>query len=505
VISGAGKLMGRLDNHWTIGALSAITAQNQVAVQDSVTMARSLRLAQPSMAFNVLRLKRELGRNAYVGLIGTGATVLFEPTSSYPSATSDPNAPRRLCPSGAEVDRGSRCFHDAYLGGVDGFWRSESGNYVVGGQLIESLIQGGPPRADNVPLLDGTSIASGDHAFGGSLRIAKEGGKPFIWSAEYVGAGRKLDYNAVGFMPRQNQHEGKVSVGYRTFEPGRFTIDTTSALELDVRRNLNGLNLGQTLELGTRWRLFGFWTVFAAADAATARFDDREIGDGSALERAAWVGGKLEVFSDPRRRVSFSFANQTEFIQGGFSSNSQAGLLLHLIPQLEIELSPQVTYTSGEPRFAYSVTDAASNTVLVFGDLLARSAGATLRASYTFTPTLSLQAYTQMFLASGNFSNLGNISVTPGSQIRLADLASRQMPAATNPDATDFEQAALNVQVVLRWEYHLGSTLFLVYSRSQVPGVDLMPGQTASLNPSGVLRGSAVDMLLVKLSYWWAS
>ena len=506
VIYGAGKLVGRLGD-WTIGALSALTARNQVTVQDAATGLRTSRLAQPAMAFNVLRLKRELGRNAHLGVIGTGATGLYESTSSYPSLNpGDPGA-MRLCPSGTTVASGQRCFHDAYLGGVDGMWRSESGNYVIGGQLVESLIQGGPERSGATALRDGTTIRSGDHAPGGYLRIAKEGGKPIIWSAEYTGAGRKLDYNDVGFLPRQNLQQGKVSLGYRTLDPGRLTIDTTSALELDVRRNLDGLNLGQVLELNSRWRLLSFWTVFAAADLGSARFDDREIGDGSALERAAWIGGKVELASDPRRRFSFALGNQTQFIRGGFASSSQATLTLHPMPQLEIDLMPQATYASGEPRFAYRASDPMTGaSYLGFGELLARSVGTTLRASYTFTPTLTLQTYAQFFLASGHFTDVGTLPQNPGAQIRLTDLAARQtmMPVA-NPGATDFEEAALNVNVVLRWEYRLGSTLFLVYSRSQIPDVNLAMGQAADLRPAAVLRGSAVDVLLLKLSYWWAS
>ncbi|HET6150327.1 MAG TPA: DUF5916 domain-containing protein [Polyangia bacterium] len=504
VIYGAGKLVGRLGN-WTVGALSALTARNQVQVEDATSLARTSRLVQPTMAFNVLRLKRELGRNAHLGVIGTGANGLHEPTSSYPSLDpSDPGA-MRLCPSGTAVAAGRRCFHDAYLGGVDGLWRSESGNYVAGAQLVESLIQGGPDRSGGTALRDGTPIRSGDHAPGAYLRVAKEGGKPIIWSAEYTGAGRKLDYNDVGFLPRQNLRQVKLSLGYRTLDAGRYTIDTTSALELDVRRNLDGLNLGQTLELNTRWRLLRFWTLFAAADLASARFDDREIGDGSALERAAWIGGKLEVMSDPRRRFSFSLANQTQFIRNGFSSNVQATLVLHLMPQLEIDLAPQATYASGEPRFAYQAADAGTS-YLGFGDLLARSLGATLRASYTFTPALTLQTYAQFFLASGHFTNVGTVPQSPGAELRLVDLTAREttMPVA-NPSATDFEEAALNVNVVLRWEYLLGSTLFLVYSRSQIPDVSLAMGQAGYLRPASVLRGSAVDVLLLKVSYWWAS
>jgi hypothetical protein len=44
------------------------------------------------------------------------------------------------------------------------------------------------------------------------------------------------------------------------------------------------------------------------------------------------------------------------------------------------------------------------------------------------------------------------------------------------PNNPDFQEGVLNVNVVLRWEYRLGSTLFLA---------------------------PASDVFLVKLSYWW--
>ena len=185
------------------------------------TTMESTRTAQPAMSFNVLRLKRELGRNAYLGIIGTGATVIDEQTLGYP-----PVGANSLCPSGAQVMPGSRCFHDAYLGGIDGFWRSESGNYMVAGQAVESLIENGPPPNQSPALLDGTKIDSGDHAPGGWLRIAKEGGKPFIWATEYTYAGKKLDYNDLGFQLRQNLHEFKASLGYRTLERRATTPST---------------------------------------------------------------------------------------------------------------------------------------------------------------------------------------------------------------------------------------------------------------------------------------
>jgi hypothetical protein len=47
--------------------------------------------------------------------------------------------------------------------------------------------------------------------------------------------------------------------------------------------------------------------------------------------------------------------------------------------------------------------------------------------------------------------------------------------------------------------------LFVVYSRSQVPDVALLPTEAASLRLSAIGNVPAVDTLLVKLSFWWAS
>ena len=97
-IYGAGKLVGRLTPNWTIGALSALTAANHVSIYDNVKQDRTERLVAPVTAFNVLRLKRELGSGGHLGVIGTGSTA-FESNGGYPPLAKD--SPFQLCPSGA--------------------------------------------------------------------------------------------------------------------------------------------------------------------------------------------------------------------------------------------------------------------------------------------------------------------------------------------------------------------------------------------------------------------
>jgi hypothetical protein len=155
-------------------------------------------------------------------------------------------------------------------------------------------------------------------------------------------------------------------------------------------------------------------------------------------------------------------------------------------------------YTRGEPRFIATGETANDS---VFGRLEAKSVGTVLRATYTFTPRLTLQTYEQLFLAAGHYTDFGLFATNaPGAVVHIAQLQPYAAPLATNPD---FEEGILNVNVVLRWEYQLGSLLYFVYTRAQAPSTILGTGETASMNLGAVGHAPATDVFLLKLSYWW--
>ena len=123
--------------------------------------------------------------------------------------------------------------------------------------------------------------------------------------------------------------------------------------------------------------------------------------------------------------------------------------------ELELELAPNFTYTAGEPRFYDSLDDG-----YVFGKLEAASLSATLSATYTFLPTLTLQVYGQGFASFGRYSDFSSYAYTssPKPLILLSDLSQgADVPAA---EESDFVDSTFNANVVVRWEYRLGSTVY---------------------------------------------
>ena len=492
-IYGAVKLAGAIGSRLRLGVLSALTARNTVEVQQGPVKLQ--RIAEPLTLHDIARLRWAAGRNFDVGLIAA-ATNRFEPTGLYPIVGATASAPTyALCPDGTQVGVNDRCFHDAYVGGPDVRLRSPLGDYVAQGQAVLTGMSGGPARQ----MRDGTFIGAGDLGVAWFAHLAKQGGRHWLWDVTYDGASSRADYNDLGFMPRQNFHRVHALLEYRTTAPWAHTLETHWRAEVLERDTLRALNLARRYALDSEGKLDSFWSWFAEVHYRERNFDDREVGDGTALQREALIGLDLEIASDPRRRLYFELATWTQVVFNGLNFEANGKLVAHVLPQLDIDLQPMVSYTFGEPRYAGAGALAGE---LLFGKLTAGAVGATLRATYTFAPRLSLQIYTQLFLAYKHYDafQLFSAGNRLGPLVHLDDLHPTTQIPSVNPD---LEESILNVNVVLRWEYRLGSTLYFVYTRSQVPDLNLMTGERATLDFGALRSGPAADALLLKLTYWW--
>jgi hypothetical protein len=127
----------------------------------------------------------------------------------------------------------------------------------------------------------------------------------------------------------------------------------------------------------------------------------------------------------------------------------------------------------------------------------------TLRQQWVIQPRLTLQVYGQLFTAYGDYGQLyEGVSDAARSPIRFSALT----PVEGSSDSFNFYDTALNLNVVLRWEYRLGSTLFLVYTRSQ-QGLPAPSGEVppATLAPKGLFSGPSTDAVLLKWTWYWSA
>jgi len=490
-IYAAAKVIGRPGGGVTAGLVTAVTGRNDVAIQPPGG-ASQRHLAEPLALANVGRLKAQVGSGATLGLLAT-ALSRFEPEDAYPELVGPGGEPARQCPDGSIVAPGARCFHDSYVTGLDASWRSSSGTYAAAGQAIATTIQGGPPRT----MPDGTVIGSGDASMAGRLYAAKEGGR-WVGSFEVQAIGRRVDFNDLGYLQRQNLVRTLPYLGYRVLEPFWEVAEAETHVFVATRDNLDGATLLRGYYGGGSVRFKNYWTLATELYRYDTRFEDREIGDGTPLQRPSVNGLDVSLGTDPRQPIAASLSTETLIHRKGGSFTLGGEVTYQPLPRLELQLLPQLTFASGDPRLVAG-SRAAGGPPLLFGDLRARAVGGTLRSSYTFTNRLTLQLYTQLLLIAEHYSRFRTYVETGAARpvIRLDDLVPADAPA----ESPDHAATQLNLSAVLRWELRPGSTLFLVYSRSQAPETQL--DGAARLDLTALRRGPTSDALRLKLSYYW--
>jgi len=494
LIYGASKLTGKLGEDWTLGLLQALTAPNEVVLTGPNGRAR--RVVEPLSAFGAARLRHDISDGTYVGLSLTAVQRLEDEAASTTLPRLGAGVRReKLCPSGVTTSVQASCFNDAYVSSVDWRWSSADADWVSVGQLTQSMLQGGPPRY--VP--DGSVVEPDRLGFGAFTQLIKQSGN-FVGDLNLELADRNLDYNDLGYAERSNLIGWSTNLEYRLPRTWPL-IESELHFNYLAARNIAGIDIGSSFYLGTNGKFSNLWEYALYFSYTPRRFDDREVGNGLALERARSAGVELTLTSDPSKALSFSVNTISQWIQTGANFSGSLELALRPASALSLELRPTLSHTLGEPRFA---AEGEAPGQYIFGKLRATSTSLTLRASYAFLPRLTLQMYGQLFLASGDYSSLTELR---GNGPRPAQLWLSELQPLTggldhNPD---FQEAALNLNVVLYWEYMLGSTLYAVYTRAQEIDRNLDPGESPGVGVSTLERAPSVDTLLLKLAFWWSN
>ncbi len=113
----------------------------------------------------------------------------------------------------------------------------------------------------------------------------------------------------------------------------------------------------------------------------------------------------------------------------------------------------------------------------------------TTSGSYVFATDITLQVYFQLFFAKGKYENY---------QLMLAPDRFSPYPLYTRPD---FDNLSFNSNVVLRWEYRPGSTVYLVWSQARLGGQGTYQSSFSD-NFTNTFALPSDNVLLLKVSYW---
>lgn len=230
----------------------------------------------------------------------------------------------------------------------------------------------------------------------------------------------------------------------------------------------------------------------------------------------------MSASSDSSRRVSVTADLYRRTADEGGSDGWMAAAQLRARPSNRLSLSARVAAqrSTDDLQYAETVpTDAGSRYVL--GRVGLDTWEVTFRADLAITPELTVQYYGSPFLGTGRYSAFKRATDTLAGAYEsrfhryqpdeLAVLPSGERYLVTeggggpsysfaNPDFS-FRQFRSNL--VARWEYRPGSSLYLVWSQGRTNEVPSWEGSFGR-NWSELWATPPDNVFLVKLSYWFS-
>jgi hypothetical protein len=196
-------------------------------------------------------------------------------------------------------------------------------------------------------------------------------------------------------------------------------------------------------------------------------------------------------------------------VQGTFSMRPGPRWQFAVTPYYDRVTEPQ-QYTSTLPNGRPETYD----TRYIFAFIDRSTMSMEYRLGLTLRPDLNLDVYAEPFAASGHYYDYGEL-LEPGSRERLK-YGTNGTTLTINPDGSqvatagestiplrnrDFNTLSFRSNVVLRWEWRTGSTLYVVWQQDRA-GTETI-GTTVNVGDAfRSVTAPGANIFLIKTSFW---
>ena len=447
-ILGAAKITGKSAGGTSIAILEAATQRETAEYLDSHGVHKE-GLVEPEANYLVARVKQDVGRNSSVGITATSAS--------------------------------RHGYNPAHAGGVDWIMRFHNGGYASHGQVIGSLT--GPDR----------------RGWGGFMSLEKESGEHFHAniSAQYLD--KKVDINRLGFLSRNNVKEISSWSEWRERKDWWIVNEAYTAVYTDLNENLDGLKQNYGMDLDNTVQFKNFWSVSAGGWIDWGRtYFDWETRGGPPVPIPVGQSFDCNITSDQRKWWTVSTSYGTGDTWDGQFDIYRVTFNMRPRPNIEFSISPSYRTERNVSRWLTAVEDDEGNRQDIFGEHVLHQVDMTLRGTFLFTRDLSLQVFAQPFIAAADYDNFKRL--VPPDSYEPVD-ASVYDPSVMKPD---FNVKSFNSNLILRWEYMPGGTIYLVWTQARDNSQRGLGSLKLDRDLQTLFDTTGGNTFLVKASYRWA-
>ena len=512
-ILAAAKLTGKLRGGWSVALLDAVTPEETGRYALGAAPVRESAV-EPLSNYFAGRVRRELNQgNTAVGALVTTVHRTLEDAAL------------------ADTLRGS-----AYLAGLDFNHSWGERNWTLDGFVAGTVLRGtasaiglaqrSSARYYQRPDAEALEYDPARTSLGGyasQLALTKQGGGH--WGGNLALSAKSPGYetNDLGFTQTVGRMGVATDIHYYQPTPGLFRTWTIGFLTGN-EWNYDGDNTSRYVGtiLNSQWR--NFWSVNANYFHDLPSYDDQLTRGGPIARRPYRSNLNFDMSSDSRGFMTVGVDGNVNWNgAGGWGTTVGVNVAVQPAPTVRVSFEPSFSRFHNVSQFVRGVTDADAAATFgrraVFATLDQRELALDTRLDWTFTPTLSLQLYVQPLISTGAYGDIkefarpgtfdfdvygrdrGTIAFDRAANSYTVDPDGDGPAAEFTVDNPDFNFRSLLGNLVFRWEYRPGSTLFLVWQQTrsgEEPFGDFRLGRDFG----AIFDQPARNVLAVKMSYW---
>jgi hypothetical protein len=474
-ILGATKLTGRLPSKTSVGFLAAATSAETAELANAeLGNERTVRVA-PRAYYGVARALQEFGRN-------TSTAGVFASWVHRDFNHGDPLAALYARNAMSLAGNTLLRFH-----GGQYELRAEGGGSMVNGseQALERVQRSSAhfaqrPDREYSPL-DPTLTSYPGWTVQGSFN--RTGGRHWLW-----GANTKID--SVGFetndFAQLTGADGLLVAGnirYRETQPGRIFRNYFIQFDVSNDATLRWLRQDGRRRGQVNVTLANFWTASVLVARVPSITSISLTRGGPLMGRGPGWNTQINVGNRAGAQTRLTATSTIATNEDGFSQQRVSGTVsIRPAPRWQMSAEPLWERVTEPQQYTTTLPDGRPETYgsrYVFAFIDRTTISTRFRMGYTVKPDMNLDVYAEPFAASGHYYDYGEL-LAPRSRERLKYGTNGTM-LVVNPDGSqtvtagdstftlrnrDFNSLSYRSNVVLRWEWRPGSTLFVVWQQS---------------------------------------
>jgi hypothetical protein len=471
-ILGAAKITGKTKDGLSVGFVEAVTARERAEI-DTIG-GRKYSTAEPLTNYFVGRIQKDIkDGNTLIGGIFTSTN-------------------RQL-----DADVRDILHKSAYTGGVDFTQYFNKKSWMFNVNTAFSLVDGTKKAIENTQessahyfqrpdktyaLLDTnrTSLAGS----GGRMQLIKLNGHwNFMGAALWKTPG--FETNDLGYMRVTDQILSVIWAGYSQYDPKWIYKDFNINSDFYTTNNFGGDLVGAGFEWNAYINLKNFWNINTGGNLSSSSLSSSLLRGGPIMKLPGSVNPRLSFSTDMHKKLVFSFSvnGSKSYQKSSYSMYTELGITYKPTNYIVFIVTPAYNKSYSDLQYV-TQTEYNGNDRYIFASIDQKTISTSFRINLNLSPNLTFQYWGQPFIATGKYydhkmildpvANRYNdrfLIYSPG-QINLSD---DQYNVDENTDGTtdySFDKSDFNVQeflsnLVIRWEYNPGSSVYLVWSQTR--------------------------------------